>query len=72
MTNAALAELAAGRADAESSWVPGGTLGRRAALCASVALRFTTTPARARAVLDICPPEIRDAALALIDELEEP
>lgn len=69
MTNHMLAEAAALRAAGEPP-CPGGTLTRRASLCAAVALRTTTTIAKARSVLDGCPPDVRAAALACLDELE--
>ena len=69
MTNAELADIAAAHATAEPSR-PGGTLARRANLCAAVALRSTTTITKARAVLETCPPDVRVAALACLDELE--
>ena len=70
MTNAALADLAASRAAGEPS-VAGGTVMRRAALCAAVALRTTSTPAAARAALRESSAFVRAEALALISELED-
>lgn len=65
---AVLASLAFERAAGHPSRSPG----RRAATAAGDALRYSTTTDRARRRLEaVRDPAIRDAALALLDELEQ-